>query len=167
MLGMDNAPTRIIDRMKTRIDIDSHGCWNWTGAKTSGGYGRITWSVNKKMIYALTHRVMWTATNGAIPAGFDIDHLCRNRACCNPEHLEPVTRQTNLLRGDTIPAARASATHCHKGHEFTAENTRTTTLGQRECRTCKREANRAYYWKNRERRAAYNRALRASKKLNG
>lgn len=159
---MTIAPQRIIDRVSARVVVDANGCWTWTGSPTSNGYGRISWAVDRKITYALTHRVMWAHHRGAIPEGLDLDHLCRNRLCCNPDHLEPVTRQTNLLRGDTIPARRAAATQCHRGHAFTPENTRLTSLGQRECRECKRETNRAYYWKNRERRSEYNRRWRAS-----
>ena len=112
------------------------------------------------MVYSATHRVIWTAERGPIPAGLDIDHLCRTRACCNPDHLEPVTRQVNLLRGETTTAARAAITHCPRGHEYTPENTRTSKLGQRECRECRRALNRAYYHRNAERRSVYNRAWR-------
>src|SRR5699024_8246546 len=111
-----------------------------------------------------SHRTMYQAVIGPVPAGLDLDHLCRNRACCNPAHLEPVTRQTNLLRGNTIPARRAAVENCPKGHPYDADNTLTDRLGRRNCKACVYARNRAYYWKNRERRIAYNRERRKRQK---
>ena len=72
-----------------------HGCWVWLGAKMRNGYGQL---VVGGVHYA-AHRYAYQELVGAIPAGLDLDHLCRNRACTNPDHLEPVTRSENLLRG--------------------------------------------------------------------
>ncbi len=73
------------------------GCWVWQGAKLPGGYG--TMSRSGEQIY--THRYYYERAKGPIPAGLQLDHLCRNRACCNPDHLEPVTHAVNLQRGAT------------------------------------------------------------------
>jgi hypothetical protein len=73
---------------------------------------------------------------GPIPEGLTIDHLCRNRGCVNPAHLEAVTNRTNLLRGDGIAALNARKTHCKRGHEFTPENTYVWREGTRACRAC-------------------------------
>lgn len=141
-------------------------CWIFQGG-LAGGYGRVTWAENGRMRYGLAHRVMYTHELGPIPDGLDLDHLCRNRACCNPDHLEPVTRQTNLLRGETIPAARAQVTHCPAGHPYSGDNLFRDKKNRRACRECVRAKNREYYWKNKERRAEYNRAWREKNKPSG
>jgi hypothetical protein len=92
---------------------------------------------------AYVHRVVWEILVGPIPAGADMDHLCRVRACCNPDHLEPVSRAVNVARG----SARAGAprhTECPNGHLLTPENTARNGRSRRTCRTCKNEASRRY-----------------------
>lgn len=74
-----------------------------------------------------------------IPDDLTLDHLCRVRACVNPDHMEPVTIRENALRGETAAARNAAQTHCPQGHEYTGENTYVTTAGSRRCRTCTRE----------------------------
>lgn len=86
------------------------GCWVWTAALDKvTGYGKFHIGP-QTMGYA--HRFSYETLVAPIPAGLDIDHLCRNRACVNPAHLEPVTRQVNLLRGDTLAAAHADDRDC-------------------------------------------------------
>ena len=98
----------VLRRIWKRIEIEpTTGCWNFTGA-TVTGYGRIGYADTHR----LTHRIMYEALVGPVPEGLDLDHLCRNRACCNPQHLEPVTRLENLLRGETVIAARVHRTDC-------------------------------------------------------
>ena len=124
------------------------GCWEWLASRSTAGYGRIWW--NGKLMQA--HRVSYELFFGAIPIGMDLDHLCRNRGCVNPYHVEPVTRRTNLLRGLGIPAISAARTHCAKGHPFTVSNTY-WYRGSRQCRICRR-----LYGKNRYKpRGAYRR----------
>lgn len=98
--------------------------------------------VNKRGQQA--HRVAYELFVAEIPEGFDLDHLCRNRGCVNPDHLEPVTRRENLLRGETIPARNARITHCPQGHPYDAENTRIRPCGRRRCAACNREAARRW-----------------------
>lgn len=120
------------DRFWSRVAIGGrYECWVWKGGTTSSGYGR--WG-SKPARQA--HRVAYELTRGPIPEGLVLDHLCRNRVCVNPEHLDPVTNRVNVLRGVGTSATNARKTHCDSGHEFTPENTIDRTKGWRECRTC-------------------------------
>ena len=85
---------------------------------------------------------------GPLPDGLVLDHLCRNRACVNPEHLEPVTQSVNLLRGETVNAAASARTHCINGHEFSPVNTRISPSGRRVCRSCGRARSLAHWRAN-------------------
>jgi len=121
--------------------VDKHGppwngtpCWEWTGPKDRGGYGWFQPTAGRS---ARAHRIAFAAMSGPIPAGLTLDHLCRNRACVNPAHLEPVSGKVNTLRGESAPAQNARKTHCEHGHAFTPENTRHTER-QRFCRACDR-----------------------------
>lgn len=107
-------------------------CWVWTGAISDNGYGRI----NRDYI----HRLSYQQFVGPIPTGLVIDHLCRNRACWNPAHLEAVVERVNILRGVGRSAIHVVKTHCENGHAFTEDNTylRPDT-GTRQCLTCRRE----------------------------
>lgn len=104
------------------------GCHEWIGAKSSGGYGQL--SIDGRRHYV--HRLAYELANGKIPAGLVIDHLCRNRACINPGHLETVTNEENVRRGSV-------RTECLRGHEYNASNTYVRRNGWRVCRVCARE----------------------------
>lgn len=125
----------IIERVRKYTRPAENGCWEWIGS-TNGGYGKIT--INKRTYKA--HRVTYELFVGPIPAGLDIDHLCRNHGCVNPAHLEPVTRRENLLRGVGTTARNAAKTHCPRGHAYTPENTHRRADGSRRCRICGRAA---------------------------
>lgn len=111
------------------------GCWQWTGAKNRDGYG----NVRRAGRVASAHVVAFQLLVGPVPEGLEIDHLCRNRACVNPAHLEPVPHRTNVLRGDAPPAANARKTHCIRGHNLTdPANVYNMPSGGRRCRVCYR-----------------------------
>lgn len=117
--------------LRGKFTVDD-GCWEWTASRFRNGYGQGNRTV--------AHRVVYELLVGPVPEGLDLDHLCRNRGCVNPGHLEPVTRRENLRRGETLPAANAIKTHCNTGHEFSEENTYVDALGKRHCRACRRVA---------------------------
>ncbi|MEU8186009.1 HNH endonuclease signature motif containing protein [Micromonospora carbonacea] len=119
----------------TKGDVEA--CWIWTGSKNHAGYG--SFSIGRARRVG-AHRWAYENLVGAVPAGLDLDHLCRVRACVNPAHLEPVTRRENLRRG-VRTEHMAMRTHCPQGHPYDEANTgRTGTV--RWCRACKRDRNR-------------------------
>ena len=120
------------ERFWSKVD-KSGDCWVWTAGKSRDGYGNF--KRDGKDLKA--HRVAYELVRGSIPTGLDLDHLCRVRACVNPDHLEPVTRRENIMRGAGYTAEQARKTACKRGHEFTAENTY-AWRGGRICRTCRK-----------------------------
>jgi hypothetical protein len=128
----------LLDRIMSKLVIDTNGrgCWIWTGyvAEKSSGYGRI--GINRRQ--RAVHRVVYELMVADVPQHLDLDHLCRNRRCANPCHLEPVTRRENILRGVSNPASCARRTHCPKGHSYDEDNTYVND-GKRCCRSCHRE----------------------------
>ena len=125
-------------RLAARLVSDPEtGCINWTGALSRDGYGLIK-EGGRGSTNLGTHRLAYEIANGAVPAGLVLDHLCRNRRCCNPEHMEIVTRRENTLRGESPAARHAKQTQCKRDHAFTPDNTYVTPNGRRNCRACRR-----------------------------
>lgn len=111
-------------------------CWLWLDHIRPNGYGQF-WPSRGKPEYA--HRYAYRHFVGTIPDGLTVDHLCKNRACVNPAHMEIVTRGENNLRGNSPAALSARKTHCLHGHPFNEANTHITPSGHRKCRICNRE----------------------------
>jgi len=126
-----SAPTPDQSRFLSKCVVGV-GCWQWLGRLNLAGYGRF--SLGGKS--TTTQRAAHLLFVGPIPAGHTVDHLCRNRACANPAHLEAVPHRINLLRGQTITARAAAATQCPSGHAYDDANTKVTYRGGRACRAC-------------------------------
>jgi hypothetical protein len=127
-MGADAA---VLDRLADKFTVDD-GCWEWTAAKGRTGYGRFLYKGSVR----LAHGVMWDLFNGPLPEGTELDHLCRNRGCVRPSHLEPVTHRDNLMR-----APRWQVMHCPRGHAY--DETNTYRVGNhRRCRACHRDRGR-------------------------
>ncbi len=158
--------TPVAERIWVRIDRRGDDeCWPWTGCQDGNGYGMVFEDERRRGRRA--HRVAYEVIVGPVPVGLQLDHLCRNRLCCNPAHLEPVTKHENWRRGMSFSAIEARQTHCKRGHALTPENLERTVTDRRSCRKCM--ALRSAKWKEhhpewvavrRERRAAIRLAAR-------
>ena len=126
------------ERFWAHVSKISHvGCWSWMGATNQLGYGIFRQTRRNATV---AHRYAYIQMAGPIPTGLTLDHLCRNRGCVNPLHLEPVTLRENILRGQGFAAINARKTHCLHGHPFNAKNTAVRKdgkrAGHRVCRAC-------------------------------
>jgi hypothetical protein len=126
-------PPGTIQTTLDRLVKRENGCHEWPGCLQSEGYGMVT--LHRKRHYV--HRLVYEYHRGPIPEGLELDHLCRNRRCANPDHLEPVTHQVNCHRGTSPSARNATVTHCPRGHPYDAKNTYIRAGGGRMCRKCK------------------------------
>ena len=113
-------------------------CWIWIGANDGKGYGKFCPDATRGGYSEKAHRSVYRVLIGDIPDGMELDHLCRNRACVNPHHMEVVDHKTNSLRGESFSAVLSRKTHCPRGHEYTPENTYVAPgRPRRACRKCR------------------------------
>lgn len=156
-----NQDSGIYERLINKMEVSDSGCWDWLGWCDRDGYGHFSLNMRKKL---KAHRLSYELHKGAIPKDLTIDHLCRNRKCCNPDHLEAVTRAENNRRGVGIARMQAfhknlsperakamrkaaakkastkrrSKTSCKHGHLFSPDNTYVAIKsGHRSCKTCR------------------------------
>lgn len=143
-------PPEYAPRFWARVD-KTGGCWEWRGYRNTQGYGAFPFKHPELgWVLVLAYRLSYLLTNGPVRDGLELDHVCRNRGCCNPAHLEPVTHRENLVRGHPFGAQHSLTTHCPQGHEYAGDNLslhrKKNRQGKdyvsRECRACKREAER-------------------------
>lgn len=134
---MGRQPRPVVERFAEKIALTSSGCVEWLAGTNGTGYG--TFYDGARATFA--HRWSYEHHVGPIPAGLCVDHLCSNRTCVNPGHLELVTQAVNLARADSIPARNAAKTHCPAGHEYAGRNLMHRRDG-RHCRTCHNDRRR-------------------------
>jgi hypothetical protein len=138
-------PLTTLERFMRKVRILDNGCWEWLGARTPYGYGNFGWEGHNGM--GLSHRFAYESLIGKVPKGKELDHLCKNKWCVNPKHLEPVTHQENMMRGyssDYIKLRRRLKARCPHGHLFTKNNTKINYRGARVCKTCEREGRKRW-----------------------
>lgn len=140
-----------VDRFAEKVALTDSGCIEWVASVTNGGYGTFHSGGPRGSVVA--HRWSYEYHVGPIPDGLYLDHLCRNRLCVNPDHLEPVTQRENLMRSDSPAALAARRTHCPQGHPYAGDNA-FLDQGKRKCRTCVRRRNAEAARRRRDRKAS-------------
>jgi hypothetical protein len=120
-------------RLRAKFIVEeTTGCWRWTGASQPTGYGQM-WNGKRP---EQAHRISYRLYRGEIPCDCEIDHICRNRSCVNPEHLRAVPHRENMRVSDTVMGRNAAKMFCKRGHPFSGRNLIITTTGARQCRIC-------------------------------
>ena len=125
--------------MEKVIPEPNSGCWLYLGILDKDGYGRVVPSrlSNLKRRPMSVHRIMYENFTGKpIESPLTIDHKCKVRCCCNPQHMEPVTNVVNVMRGESLFAQNARKTECKRGHPLSGYNLRVNSKGERQCRAC-------------------------------
>jgi HNH endonuclease len=132
------AIKRIMERV---IPEPNSGCLIWLGYLDKDGYGKVVDKTKRHSAF-MVHRVMYEHFIGSIPHGLTINHKCRVRCCCNPDHLEPMENVQNVMIGESIFAKNARKTECKRGHPLSGNNLVIYRKGERQCRTCINMASR-------------------------
>jgi hypothetical protein len=136
-------------RFSTKVERRPNGCLEWTAASYPDGYGNFVYEGRSHP----AHRLAYIWFVGPLPEGLEIDHKCRNRACVEPTHLEPVTHLENVRRGNRV-GPQPKRDSCGKGHLFDVANTWYARNGQRKCRACAAINQRLFHARRRAARQA-------------
>lgn len=132
---------------KWKLDGESK-CWNWTGFKSGDGYGFFFFNGKNIRAHAASKAIYSRVNLEQIPDGMEWDHLCRNRGCVNPDHLELVTHRENQLRGFGACGINSRKTHCKYGHPLISGNlVSMENRKHRSCLTCRRRQSREYHYR--------------------
>lgn len=121
------------DRLLAKVGSTEY-CWEWVAAKQPTGYGQM-WNGKRP---EQAHRISYRVHKGDIPTSCEIDHVCRNRSCVNPDHLRAVPHRENMRVSDTVMGRNAAKLYCKRGHPLLGENLYVTRKGHRQCRECLR-----------------------------
>jgi len=133
--------TDLLERFWDKVEITPN-CWNWKGYIGNNGYGMFRTGLNKVM----SHRFIYEIMTEHIIDSLDLDHLCRNRSCVNPNHLQQVTRRENCLRG--LTGKHDNHKHksfCPQGHPYSGKNLYVDNLGRVVCRECRKQIDNKRY----------------------
>ena len=149
--GPDGDKESELRRFWSKVKV-TEGCWIWQAGSNGIGYGAFHIKRDGEWTKILAHVYCYQVHKGPVPNGLELDHLCRNPPCVNPQHLEPVTKQVNVIRGNAGAANWCrKKTHCLRGHPFDATNTYLDKRGRRGCKICRREQSRISNQKARKR----------------
>ena len=151
------AKKSTIERFLNKIKINEKGCWIWTGNVSNKGYGRFRFEGHK----GYAHIFSFQYFNGPIPKGHEVDHLCRDSLCSNPDHLDAVTHNINVKRG----LAGIKRTHCKRGHLMDQANSMFEKNGRRHCRTCHYAQNKKFAKTHPDYNTTYHRKYMLRKKM--
>lgn len=126
---ISSVTERQIERLHQSYSVTESGCWEWRLRADATGYGQFRWNLDGRTLSVQAHRAVYLDLIGEIKDGLVLDHLCKNRICVNPEHLEPVTVNENVRRSSYLPG------QCRRGHPWEG-NERVKSDGNRQCNIC-------------------------------